>query len=116
MIRVPSLALAAFATAMIVLPSAACAVPLVERLLSSTAASSSRSPGVSVADVAKEVAPQTFQIDPRAVQGRRLIIDAGDAGKLLCIGAWRKGVCFGIYVEPSQAVAAPVPPPAPPPQ
>ena len=113
MIRVPSLALAAFTAAIVILPGAACALPLVDRLLSSATGSTSRSPGVALTEVAKEVAPQTFQVDPRSIQGRRLVLDAGDAGKRICIGAWRMSACFGIYIEPSQGVGISVPPPAP---
>jgi hypothetical protein len=68
-------------------------------LLSASSATNARSAPVAFADVAKEVAPDTFQIDPRAVQGRRLVLGAAETGKRICIGAWRKGGCFGVYIE-----------------
>ena len=95
-LRVATVAMAAAA---IVIPNAANAASIFERLLSSSAAANSRSAPVAFADVAKEVAPDTFQIDPRAVQGRRLVLGAAEAGKRICVGAWRKGDCFGVYIE-----------------
>jgi hypothetical protein len=93
------IATVAMAAAAIVIPNAANAASIVERLLSSSAAANSRSAPVAFADVAKEVAPDTFQIDPRAVQGRRLVLGSAEAGKHICVGAWRKGSCFGVYID-----------------
>jgi hypothetical protein len=92
-------ATAALATAAIVIPNAANAASIFERFLSSSAAANSRSAAVAFADVAKEVAPDTFQIDPRAVQGRRLVLGTTETGKRVCVGAWRKDNCFGVYIE-----------------
>jgi hypothetical protein len=93
------IATAALAAAAIVIPNTANAASIFERLLSSSAAANARSAPVAFADVAKEVAPDTFQIDPRAVQGRRLVLGSAEAGKRICVGAWRKGECFGVYIE-----------------
>ena len=89
----------ALATAAIVVPNAANAASIFERLLSSSAAANSRSTAVAFADVAKEVDTDTFQIDPRAVQGRRLVLGTTETGKRVCVGAWRNGGCFGVYIE-----------------
>ncbi|MDQ6940960.1 MAG: hypothetical protein M3169_00390 [Candidatus Eremiobacteraeota bacterium] len=64
------IATVAMAGAAIIIPNAANAASIVERLLSSSAAANSRSEPVAFADVAKEVAPGTFQIDSRAVPAR----------------------------------------------
>ncbi|MEA2786537.1 MAG: hypothetical protein QOF71_2641 [Candidatus Eremiobacteraeota bacterium] len=93
------IATVAMAAAAIVIPNAANAASIFERFLSSATAANSRSEAIAFADVAKEVAPDTFQIDPRAVQGRRLALGAAEAGKRICVGAWRKGGCFGLYIE-----------------
>jgi hypothetical protein len=95
-VRVATVALAAAA---IIIPNAANAASIFERFLSSSAGANSRSTAVAFADVAKEVAPDTFQIDPRAVQGRRLVLGSTETGKRVCVGAWRMGGCFGVYIE-----------------
>jgi hypothetical protein len=93
------IATVAMTAAAIVIPNAANAASIFERLLTSSAAVNSRSAPVAFADVAKEVAPDTFQIDPRAVQGRRLVLGSAEVGKRICVGMWRKGDCFGVYIE-----------------
>ena len=95
-VRVATVALAAAA---IVIPNAANAASIFERFLSSSAGANAQSAVVAFADVAKEVAPDTFQIDPRAVQGRRLVLGSTETGKRVCVGAWRAGGCFGVYIE-----------------
>ena len=27
------------------------------------------------------------------------MLGAAEAGKRICVGAWRKGDCFGVYIE-----------------
>jgi hypothetical protein len=99
MTNIRRLATAALTAGAIVVPTAAYATPLLERFFAAGAGVNARSAGVAFTDVAREVAPDTFQIDPRAVQGRRLILGATEAGKRICVGVWRKSNCYGVFIE-----------------
>ena len=51
-------------------------------------------------EVGKEVAPGVFQVDPKSIRGKLLVVTpgAGVAQKGICIGVWTDGKCEGNYV------------------
>lgn len=62
------------------------------------------SPAVTVQDVGKEVTPGLFQVDPRTVKGKRLVLARTDPNTAVavCIGSVSKlGNCIGVYVDTS---------------
>jgi hypothetical protein len=98
----PSVTLAIAAA--IVFPAAASAggVRLPFSLNPSLGGVTKLSPAVTVQDVGKEVIPGVFQVDPRAIKGKRLVLAGSDpnAGIAVCIGSLSKlGTCIGVYID-----------------
>jgi len=65
-----------------------------------------KSPTVSIRAVGKEVAPGVYQVDPKSIQGKRLLMPTAGSGTALvkvgvCIGVWhkKKERCIGIWVQ-----------------
>jgi hypothetical protein len=62
-----------------------------------------RSGAVSLREVGKQVARGVFEVDPKRLAGRRLVVTRDDAVDLvikICIGEWSaSGACNGFYIE-----------------
>jgi hypothetical protein len=102
--------------------AAAVAVPATARagaldFLANVALEQRQAHGIALDSVGKEVSPGVFQVDPRAVTGRRIVFSATSPPQLICFGSWSASLCKGILVDlrPQNASAAlPVPAPAAP--
>ncbi|MDB5070220.1 MAG: hypothetical protein JWM87_1331 [Candidatus Eremiobacteraeota bacterium] len=111
--RLAKLAAPALVAAAIILPTAARADGLVRTLQGALLGERQRS-AVTLASVAKELQPGVYEVDPRAVMGRRVVFSAnGAASQLVCIGHWSKNACNGILIDTRPqtggADSAPVP-------
>jgi hypothetical protein len=77
--------------------------------------------GITLDSVGKEVSPGVFQVDPRAVTGRRIVFSpTASPPQLICFGSWNGSICKGILVDlraqnapAALPVPAVVPAPAP---
>jgi hypothetical protein len=99
MTRFAKLAAPALVAAAIILPTAARADGLVRTLQGALLGERQRS-AVTLASVAKELQPGVYEVDPRAVMGRRVVFSAnGPASQLVCIGHWAKNACNGILID-----------------
>ena len=103
-------AAAALLAATITLPAAARAGIL--DLVQSAALEQRQARGITLDSVGKEVEPGIFQVDPRAVAGRRIVFSATAAApQLICFGSWGSHVCKGILVDlrPQSPAGSPAP-------
>jgi hypothetical protein len=118
MTRFAKLAAPALVAAAIVLPTAARADGGLLRTVQGALLGERQRSAVTLASVAKELQPGVYEVDPRAVMGRRVVFSpGGPAAQLVCIGHWVKNSCNGILVDTRPQTggpdAAPVQIPAP---
>lgn len=63
---------------------------------------SERSPAVNLGTVGKKVAPGVFEVDPKALQGKRLVVSpqdqAGAQRTIICLGKWDGKTCRGLII------------------
>jgi hypothetical protein len=125
--RIANLAAPAVLAAALVIPTVAQAGGVLGTLQGLLLGERQRS-AVTLASVGKELEPGVFEVDPKAVMGRRVVFSpSGPAPQLVCIGHWAKNACNGILVDtrpqtggpdiaPPQIPAAQMPPAQPSPQ
>jgi hypothetical protein len=114
MTHIAKIAAAGMLAASITVPAAAQAGVL--DLVQSTVLGQRQAHGITLDSVGKEVEPGIFQVDPRAVAGRRIVFSPAAAPpQLICFGSWGNGICKGILVDlrPQGQPAAVQAPPAP---
>ena len=58
-------------------------------------------PAVQLRTVAREVAPDVFEVDPDAIKGKRLVVPSGSGSGnwVACLGKWKGGECNGLYLS-----------------
>lgn len=94
---------ASIVTALFIIAGAANAQP--ERVQSADSIQvgtvNARSASVNLSAVGKEVSPGMFEVDPKSVRAKRLVLSGGggQAVRSICIGKWKNGECKGILIE-----------------
>jgi|GEM_PF-6039819 len=105
--RIANVAVPALLTAAIIIPTAARAGGILGTLQGVLLGDRQRS-AVTLASVAKELEPGVFEVDPKAIMGRRVVFSpAGPAPQLVCIGRWTKNACSGILIDTRPQNGAP---------